>query len=121
MVFFQIQASDVIPKSKIYFYNTQYRTLDFGLWKLILNFFDFKRLSQIHHISVIAFLWAHGLIIGHPLKGSTITIYQLVLALPWGNVISYYLNFKASQSVNEPPQSSHIQIKTILKPGWKPF
>lgn len=56
MVFFQIQASDVIPKSKIYFYNTQYRTLDFGLWKFILNFFDFKRLSQIHHISVTAFL-----------------------------------------------------------------
>lgn len=53
-----------------------------------------------------------GLIIGHSLKDNTVTIYQLVLALPGRNVISYYLNFKASQSVNRSPKNkqwSHLK------------
>lgn len=35
-----------------------------------------------------------GLMIGHSLKDFTITIYQLDLAIPRGNVISHYPNSK---------------------------
>lgn len=57
-----------------------------------------------------------GLIISHPLKVRTITTYQQVLALPGGNVISHYLNFKAHCNAMDLLRNTIVTFKHHLHP-----
>lgn len=81
-----------------------------------MNYFDFKRLSQVHHISLMSFVFC-GLIISHPVKAFPIRIYQQALALPRGKVTSLDLNFKARPSTHGPPKKeTRVAFKHNLKP-----
>ena len=113
-VFFRLRLM-FSPRAK-YFHDTSYCTLDFGLGRLLSNFFDFKGLSQVHHTSLMSFVFC-GLMISHPLKGFTIRTYHWVLALPGGKLTSLDLNFKASPSTHGPPRrQTRVTFKCHLRP-----
>ena len=120
-----------------YFYYTQEYTLDFGLWTLILNFFEFKRLSQIHHISVMSCVCVFVCVCVCVRVHVCVWFNYRTSSEKWHNnnlptcfnspqrkchlLLSKFQSQLEGQWTSKKPPNSHIQTETILKPGQKSF